>query len=102
MSYNGALSAESERYNLRELGYAEEIILTYNGMIPEDFDFDYERATGWEIRAALKDWCEKNGIKDFHIRRAREYHRDLHGPRVYELWIKRNLNVEAHTSTERR
>ncbi|MFZ3481886.1 hypothetical protein [Sphingomonas sp. 3-13AW] len=46
--------------------------------------------SGWEMRRLITDWCTRNAVTEYRILRNTSYHRDLHGPRVYELWTKTN------------
>lgn len=69
-------------------GYQPHFECTYGGGIPDDLDIGAV-LTGWEMRRRLKAWCERHAISDYIILRATDYVKDLHGPAVYELWVRK-------------
>ena len=95
MSYNGPIAADVESHALRVQGYYLYVALTYTewpwGDGLDELLPDPLTLSGWEIRRRLKRWANERG-HDIKIRRATEYHEDLHGNRVYEIWMRRPSN----------
>lgn len=77
----------AERNRMVQEGYHPLFECTYGGGIPSDLDLN-AKLPGWEMRRRLKAWCHAHGIADYIIFRATDYVKDLHGPSVYELWVK--------------
>jgi len=94
MSYNGPITAELESHALIVQGYELYVALTYTewpwGEGLDEILGNPLTLSGWEIRRRLKKWASEKNY-DIKIRRATEYHEDLHGSRVYEIWMKRQL-----------
>lgn len=86
--YDGSHSWAVIENQLQRDGYSLSFACTYGQRQPEDFSFT-GRETGWEMRRLLKAWCKANGVTAYTIVRNTSYHADLHGPRVYELWTKK-------------
>lgn len=86
--YDGSSRWDAIEGGLRRDGYGFSFACTYGERQPDDFSFT-GRETGWEMRRKLRDWCANHGVTDFRIVRNTSYRADLHGPRVYELWTKK-------------
>lgn len=85
---------EFEEMRLRKLGYRQEWACTYDGGYPSDLVWS-NKLNGWEMRRAIKAWCEKHGVVDYRIVRNRGYQHDLRGDAVYELWVSSNTGRQV-------
>ena len=73
---------------LTAMGYHYDFACTYSTKQPSDFYWT-GKETGWEMRRKLKSWCATHSIRDYKIVRNTGYVHDLHGPAVYELWVRK-------------
>lgn len=91
---------EVDNRNIRDMkgrGYLREIAYAFHFFedLPRDFKVD-KPETGWNIRRAMKEWCEKREITDYIIYKNRSYVKDIHGPYIYELYVKQQKPVNKN------
>ena len=89
MRFGHSSSCQDKEDTLWKEGYELLFCCTHiHPRSPDDFEC-LASWNGWDYRRAIKAWVKKHGIVDFKILRNTTYVPDLHGPFVYELWVRR-------------